>query len=151
MFRWSRILLEHQKWFYSLKFLWNRSQSVYHDPFCLFNVLTEVLHRRNLCFISDQLQASKTSNVHRHALYQVLLYFYFSSMFVGIVRWSASRPSRLGRSRKVCSHLIICCFLWMYRIVLFNLSIVLGLCLMALLFALFYISRSARSIGNTIG
>ena len=147
-------MLEHQlKVVYSLKFLWNRLQLVYHD-FCLFYVLSKVLLQRNLCFISDQLRASETSDDHRHALFQVLLCFYFSFMFYGIVWWSGWRRRRrrrcLGRCHKVCSHIIICCFLWMYRSAQFEHCIgsLLTHCCMTLLSALFYISSC--SIGNTV-
>ena len=97
------------------------SRAVSISLFCLFNVLSKVLLQRNLCFISDQLLASKTSNDHRHALFQVPLCFYFPSMFDGIVWWSAWQPRRwLGLCHKVCNHTIICCFLWMYRSVQFK-------------------------------
>ena len=91
------------RWFYSLKFVWNRSQLVYQD-FCLLNVLTKVLLQRNLCFISDQLRASEINDDHRHALLQVLLCFYFTSMFDGIMSRSAWRRRRLRRCHEVCMH-----------------------------------------------
>ena len=54
--------------------------------FCLFNVLAEVLLKRNLHLISDQLLASKTSNdCYRHALFQVPLCVCFACVFDGLV------------------------------------------------------------------
>ena len=83
-------------------------------------MLSKVLLQQNLCFISDQLLARVPSDDHRHALFQVLLCFYFTSVFDGIVWWSDWRRRWwrrpwLGGCHKVCSHIIICCFLWRYR------------------------------------
>ena len=64
-------------------------------------------------------------------------------MFDGVLWWSAWR-----RCYKVCSHLIICCFLSMYRSVQ-----VIKHCIESLLHGsslLFYVSPSARLIGDTI-
>ena len=67
-------------------------------------------------------------------------------MFDRIVWWSVWRRIRrwFERCHEVCSHTNIWCFLWMYRNVQFK------HCIGSFVFALFDISRSSCSIGNTI-